>query len=649
MKAFNTTWLVLVVTFALLPFTVRCERRSGKQVWVERGLFDFIPKTPARPKPSLANFRPHSVTESARPSPSSPTPEPPAPQAATAFSPVPPSIGSTGTPETESEKAETPSATVEDLEIIPSLENASPDGSLADDAQTQLSTPSAEDPSDLVNGDQDSAANGDVISIVADDLGPEETDQLPVSGSSGGWVPVDAPGQGYFPCHPNKGLIDASVSCDRVQIPSLLCKRCALRPTNTRGEFQQCDNIFDTSKDSCKHAMQEYVVANSGCDPVRAAAVPKWIAGDIEATKIVDYFLYSVCELCCDCIPMGVQAGDYRALKDVHSEESPTLWDEERGNCPAHAEYDLCRVLPNVAYLTTVGGPAEERPPACPYLHQWLNSDRSNEWQTNPNTEIDDSTRVFLRSSLSALMCHRSAIWKKCFEMESLQDHLSVPDTHKSGPEAVLQEESNQSEPDMFDGHEKGVSGDNEKLGASCFPGNATVELESGLMVPMNELRVGDRVRTSHSTFSDVFMFSHRDSKSSDPFYVRITAGNASVVMTAGHFLVVIPAGAKGSIRKLVRAENVEAGDTVELNNGYWKDVSVVSRVAGMGLYNPHTVDGHICVGGVRTSTFTAAVHSTAGCALLSPLRALYRLGAFREGTVGAFLARGAMSFALWK
>lgn len=44
----------------------------------------------------------------------------------------------------------------------------------------------------------------------------------------------------------------------------------------------------------------------------------------------------------------------------------------------------------------------------------------------------------------------------------------------------------------------------------SCFPSDATVELEDGSMHQMHSIKVGDRVRTP-TGFSPVFMFTHND------------------------------------------------------------------------------------------------------------------------------------------
>jgi hypothetical protein len=46
---------------------------------------------------------------------------------------------------------------------------------------------------------------------------------------------------------------------------------------------------------------------------------------------------------------------------------------------------------------------------------------------------------------------------------------------------------------------------------STCFLSSATIELESGKHKTMDELSVGDRVLVSDKSFSDVYMFGHKD------------------------------------------------------------------------------------------------------------------------------------------
>jgi len=157
-----------------------------------------------------------------------------------------------------------------------------------------------------------------------------------------------------------------------------------------------------------------------------------------------------------------------------------------------------------------------------------------------------------------------------------------------------------------------------------CFPAHANVELENGSTLPISDLRIGDRVRTGKDTFSDVFMFSHRDMDVRSEFVRITTKSGVDVVLTPSHYLY--------SHGKLVSAGSVKKSDQLSLGDGTFSQVESVERVVAKGLYNPHTLDGNIVVDGVITSTYTTSVHPIlAHGGLLSPLRWMYAFGATRN------------------
>lgn len=156
----------------------------------------------------------------------------------------------------------------------------------------------------------------------------------------------------------------------------------------------------------------------------------------------------------------------------------------------------------------------------------------------------------------------------------------------------------------------------------TCFPWNAMVYLEDGSRITMEEVRVGDRVQVSSSEFSEVFVFTHRDRYDSATHYVEITSGNVSVTMTGSHLIHV----SKG----MIQASDCKRGLKILTVFG-WQVVTSVREVKASGLYNPQTLHGDIVVDGVVASTFTTAVQTHMASGLLSPLRALYRVGVAGE------------------
>jgi hypothetical protein len=156
---------------------------------------------------------------------------------------------------------------------------------------------------------------------------------------------------------------------------------------------------------------------------------------------------------------------------------------------------------------------------------------------------------------------------------------------------------------------------------SDCFPANATVEMENGATKRMDQLAVGDRVRTSATTFSDVMFFSHDDAETTSSFYNLQTASGHSLVLSAKHYVHVLPN------YELVQARNVRVGQVVELADGTSSAIVSITNERHNGLYNPHTLDGKIVVNGVLASCYTGSIEPTVAHALLWPLRALYNVG----------------------
>ncbi|XP_024521178.1 warthog protein 6 isoform X2 [Selaginella moellendorffii] len=137
----------------------------------------------------------------------------------------------------------------------------------------------------------------------------------------------------------------------------------------------------------------------------------------------------------------------------------------------------------------------------------------------------------------------------------------------------------------------------------SCFPGDATVQMYNSDLKLMRDLEVGDKVHTA----SDM------------------------IELSEGHF---IPVDAKG---KLVykRAKDLQVGETL------WgsSQITELSKVEKLGLYNPFTLSGNIMVNNVEASShsewFLDSLFDAIGAteylpyayqAVLAPLRAIYNI-----------------------
>jgi hypothetical protein len=154
---------------------------------------------------------------------------------------------------------------------------------------------------------------------------------------------------------------------------------------------------------------------------------------------------------------------------------------------------------------------------------------------------------------------------------------------------------------------------------STCFPASASAKMADGTTKLFSALQVGDSILTGKSQFSEVHMFSHHYPEAVNPFVQLTTAAGHELRLTAGHFLYV-----NGS---LVKAGSVRVGDALEDAAGAPVVVVKTATVKDTGLYNPHTMDGDVVVNGIRTSTYTDAIHPTMAHALLAPIRALYSMG----------------------
>lgn len=166
------------------------------------------------------------------------------------------------------------------------------------------------------------------------------------------------------------------------------------------------------------------------------------------------------------------------------------------------------------------------------------------------------------------------------------------------------------------------------KAMATCFPASAMVELKNGQFKSMDELVIGDEVRVGPDEFSEVYMFSTELTDTTTKF-VKISTEDKELSLTPSHFLYV-----NG---ELAQAGDVKVGDVVVLGNGTKAPVTAIGSTWATGLYNPHTLHGDIVVDGLRTSTYTNAVHPKLAHAILSPIRAMYTAGvSYGKGFSGA-------------
>lgn len=220
------------------------------------------------------------------------------------------------------------------------------------------------------------------------------------------------------PCHESKGSNGAGVTCEKVRLPPKLCGACKLKPPGPGGNFVNCKAIYDLDDPACKLQLENYARMNRHCDPVRSRQVENF---SNPANKMgLDYFVYSVCEECCDCIPIGAKVSQYDDRK-----KNNTLYSSRRGNCPAHAAYDICLIWPNVKFVS--GAKSKDqfwRPKICPLLRSWLNSPQSNNWLEKSFVPMDNRILEFLNRFGRVARCGNRDTWMRCHGLEEAQKRV---------------------------------------------------------------------------------------------------------------------------------------------------------------------------------------------------------------------------------
>ena len=141
---------------------------------------------------------------------------------------------------------------------------------------------------------------------------------------------------------------------------------------------------------------------------------------------------------------------------------------------------------------------------------------------------------------------------------------------------------------------------------SSCFAGSETVQMESGDVKSMADVRVGDRVLAADSTgktvFASVVYLPHGANKEVATFNHISTRDGRDVKVTMNH---VIFAGVCGSTLPLVYASAVSVGDCIVTVSGQEEVVSVAA-VKSEGVYTIVTTEEYVVVNGIIASPFGA-------------------------------------------
>ena len=261
----------------------------------------------------------------------------------------------------------------------------------------------------------------------------------------------------------------------------------------------------------------------------------------------------------------------------------------------------------------------------------WVTGVATGDITCNGNVAVAQDTRfTFFALEDSAPPFRWSDIYNRSVPIGGSNDRFDPEDNTAymvTGDGECLYELGSRVEEVAQDAAEEAGDAVDEVEDEVCFPASAKATLESGSTVRMNQLKIGDRVHVGKGVYSDVFMFTHYDAEYTSSNYVRLrTSDNLRITLTTTHYIY--------ANDKLVPASEVKVGDYLLRGDGTKSIVTEVQhKVKEQGLYNPQTIHGSIVVDGVTCSTYTKAVEPKLAHALLSPLRAIYRL--FSGGFAG--------------
>uniref|UniRef100_A0A3Q3W3W9 Hedgehog protein n=1 Tax=Mola mola TaxID=94237 RepID=A0A3Q3W3W9_MOLML len=175
-----------------------------------------------------------------------------------------------------------------------------------------------------------------------------------------------------------------------------------------------------------------------------------------------------------------------------------------------------------------------------------------------------------------------------------------------------------------------------------CFPGEASVTLESGGLKSISDLRPGERVLASAGgqlVYSEVLAFLDRDPATRKLFYTLQTVAGARLSLTAAHLVFVSEGNcsegavpAPGALRT-VYASDARPGQCVLVaegkvgqrhSEGHLSRITRVGVRQSRGAFAPLTQQGTLVVDGVVASCYAVVEQHSLAHWAFSPLRLMH-------------------------
>lgn len=143
---------------------------------------------------------------------------------------------------------------------------------------------------------------------------------------------------------------------------------------------------------------------------------------------------------------------------------------------------------------------------------------------------------------------------------------------------------------------------DNGRNFTICFSGSSTVEAENVGIIPINQLNIGDYIRSGNGLYTQVYGFGHFD-QNLEAEFLQINFEDQSLddnirfEISPKHLVFVDRTKKHHQIT--IRASDIVVGDIISN-----KKVSSIHLVTRRGVYAPFTQTGDLLVGNIRVSNY---------------------------------------------
>ncbi|XP_068740613.1 uncharacterized protein [Montipora capricornis] len=181
---------------------------------------------------------------------------------------------------------------------------------------------------------------------------------------------------------------------------------------------------------------------------------------------------------------------------------------------------------------------------------------------------------------------------------------------------------------------------------STCFPSKSKVELKSGKKISMNELDVGDLVKTyskeGEVKFSPVITFLDQDVDYKGHYYTISTACGNEITLSEAHLIFKMTPTSYDIKSDFVHASQVRPGDYVDVHSrryGRFPEMVISISVAEQrGAFAPVTEEGTMLVDNVWVSCYADLADHDLADTLMTPLKRLYGLAPHVLGPRGMYV-----------